>query len=167
MEILNRKKLFICGYTGSLLLCGLPLAAASGGCSSLWCVGFSLQWLLLLQGMGSMARGLSSCSLWAYLPCGMCSLSSLTRDQTHVPGRFLTIGPLREVLRYNLNTIKLTHKKCTVRWFLVYSQICEHYHCFRIFSSPLKETTCQLTVTLIPLLPTLHACIPTQLLSRV
>ena len=32
---------------------------------------------------------------------------------------------------------------------------------------PLKETTCQLTVTLIPLLPTLHTYVPAQLLSRV
>ena len=47
MEILNIKKLFIFGYTGLLLLCGLPLAAASGGCPSLWCVGFSLRWLLI------------------------------------------------------------------------------------------------------------------------
>ena len=46
----------------------LSLVAASGVCSLLWCAGFSLQWLLLLQNMGSrhvgsvvVARGLSSC----------------------------------------------------------------------------------------------------------
>ena len=32
---------------------GLSLVAASGGYSSLWYVGFSLRWLLLLQSMGS------------------------------------------------------------------------------------------------------------------
>ena len=52
--------------------CGLSLVVASGGYSSLWCVGFSLWWLLLLQstgsrcaGFSSVARGLSSCALRA------------------------------------------------------------------------------------------------------
>ena len=49
---------------------GLSLLAASGGYSSLQCVGFSLRWLLLLRSMGSrcatpqallVAHGLSSC----------------------------------------------------------------------------------------------------------
>ena len=55
----------------------LFLVAASGGYSSLRCVGFSLQWLLLLQSTGSrhagfsscgsqaLERRLSSCSTWA------------------------------------------------------------------------------------------------------
>ena len=41
--------------------CRLFLAAASGGYSSLWCVVFSLQWLLLLQSTGSRHVGFSSC----------------------------------------------------------------------------------------------------------
>ena len=41
------------------------LVAASGGCSSLWCTGFSLQWLLLLQSTGSRLAGFSSCGTWA------------------------------------------------------------------------------------------------------
>ena len=40
---------------------GLSLVAASGGYSSLWCAGFSLQWLLLLQSTGSRCAGISSC----------------------------------------------------------------------------------------------------------
>ena len=47
---------------------GFSLVAVSGGCSSLWCAGFSLQWLLLLEaralGAGAsvvVAHGLSSC----------------------------------------------------------------------------------------------------------
>ena len=51
---------------------GLSLVAASRDYSSLWCVGFSLRWLLLLQSTGSSAwasvvaaHGLSSCSTWA------------------------------------------------------------------------------------------------------
>ena len=61
--------LFIFGCVGSSLLrAGLSLVAASGGSSSLWCTGFSLRWLLLLQSMALgaqasvvAARGLSSC----------------------------------------------------------------------------------------------------------
>ena len=36
---------------------GLSLVVASGGYSSLWCVGFSLQWLLLLRSTGSRLAG--------------------------------------------------------------------------------------------------------------
>ena len=42
---------------------GLSLVAASGGYSSLWCAGFSLQWLLLLWSMGSRHTGFSSCGM--------------------------------------------------------------------------------------------------------
>ena len=45
--------------------CRLSLVAASGGYSSLWCMGFSLQWLLLLQNTGSRRVGFSSCGTWA------------------------------------------------------------------------------------------------------
>ena len=51
---------------------GLSLVVASRGYSSLWCAGFSLWWLLLLQSMGSRhvasvvaAHGLSSCGTQA------------------------------------------------------------------------------------------------------
>ena len=37
--------------------CGLSLVAASKGYSLLWCAGFSLQWFLLLQSMGSREHG--------------------------------------------------------------------------------------------------------------
>ena len=52
--------LFIFGYVGSLLLRGLSLIAMSGGYSLLWCMGFSLWWLLLLQSTGSRRTGFSS-----------------------------------------------------------------------------------------------------------
>ena len=45
--------------------CGLSLVAASRGHSSLWCVGFSLQWLLLLWSTGSRHTGFSSCGTQA------------------------------------------------------------------------------------------------------
>ena len=45
--------------------CRLSLVAASGGYSSLWCAGFSLQWLLLLRSTGSRRAGFSSCGTWA------------------------------------------------------------------------------------------------------
>ena len=44
---------------------GLSLVAASGGYSSLQCVGFSSQWLLLLQSTGSRHAGFSSCGTQA------------------------------------------------------------------------------------------------------
>ena len=44
---------------------GLSLVEESGGYSSLWCTGFSLRWLLLLQNTGSRRTGFSSCGAWA------------------------------------------------------------------------------------------------------
>ena len=43
----------------------LSLVVASGGYSSLWYMGFSLQWLLLLWSTGSRCLGFSSCGTWA------------------------------------------------------------------------------------------------------
>ena len=43
----------------------LSLVAASGGYSSLWSAGFSLQWLLFLRRTGSRCTGFSSCGTWA------------------------------------------------------------------------------------------------------
>ena len=57
--------LFIFGCTGSSLLCGLSVVAASRGYSSLPCVGFSPQWLLLLRSTGFRRAGFSSCGLRA------------------------------------------------------------------------------------------------------
>ena len=57
--------LFIFGCIASSLLHGLSIVVASGGYSSLWCVGFSLRWLLLLWSMGSRRVGFSSCGTWA------------------------------------------------------------------------------------------------------
>ena len=44
---------------------GLSLVAASGGHSLLWCMGFSLRWLLLLWSMVSRHSGFSSCGMQA------------------------------------------------------------------------------------------------------
>ena len=66
-------QIFICLF-GWALHCRerLSLVAASGSCSCLQCVGFSLWWPLPLQSTGSracglpvVARGLSSCGSWA------------------------------------------------------------------------------------------------------
>ena len=46
-------------------VCRLPLVAVSEGYSLLWCAGFSLRWLLLLQSTGSRHAGFSSCGSWA------------------------------------------------------------------------------------------------------
>ena len=44
---------------------GLSLVVASSGYSSLWCMGFSLQWLLLFRSTGSKCVGFSSCGTQA------------------------------------------------------------------------------------------------------
>ena len=77
----------ILGCTGSLLLYFLYCY------SLLQYVGFSLQWLLLLQSRGFSSCGLQALeyrlSIWAegqqaWLPHSMWDLSSQTRDRTHV-----------------------------------------------------------------------------------
>ena len=86
---------------------GLSLVAVSGGYSSLWCAGFSLRWLLLLQSMSSRHAGFSSCDLRALehrlSSCG--SRALLLRSMQYLPrpgiesvspalaGGFLTTAP--------------------------------------------------------------------------
>ena len=53
---------------------GFSLVGGNGGYSLLWCLGFSLQWPLLLQSTGSSRAGFSSCGTWAYLPHSMWNL---------------------------------------------------------------------------------------------
>ena len=68
---------------------GLSLVAARGGRSSLRCVGFSLQWLLPLQSMGSRAQAQE---LWLTgLVAPRHVGSSRTRARTRVPciGRWI------------------------------------------------------------------------------
>ena len=86
---------------------GLSLVAASGGYSSLWCTGFSLQWLLLLRSLGSKRAGfsscgtralecrLSSCGTWAQLLRGMWDLPGpgLEPVSPALAGGFLTTAP--------------------------------------------------------------------------
>ena len=74
---------------------GFSLVEVSGGYSLLWCVGFSLLWLLLLQRAGCRRVVFSSCGSQAlghrHSNCGMSLVapwhvgSSPTRDQTPVP----------------------------------------------------------------------------------
>ena len=44
---------------------GLSVVVASRGYSLLWCAGFSLLWLLMLQSTGSRHTDFSSCGTWA------------------------------------------------------------------------------------------------------
>ena len=78
-----------------IVACGLSLVVVSGGYSSLWWAGFSLQWLLLLQSMGSRCTGFSSCGTWAQLLRGMWDLpgSGLEPVSPALAGRFLTTAP--------------------------------------------------------------------------
>ena len=80
---------------------------AHGGHSLLWCVGFSLRWLLLLRSTGSrhtgfsncgsraLERRLSSCGAWALLLRGMWDLPrpGLEPVSPALAGRFLTTVP--------------------------------------------------------------------------
>ena len=74
---------------------GFSLVAASGGYSSLWCVGFSLGWLLLLWSKGSRCAGFSSCGAWAQLFHSMWDLPrpGLEPMSPALAGGFLTTAP--------------------------------------------------------------------------
>ena len=82
---------------------GLPLVETSGGYSLLWCVGFSLQWLILLCSMGFMtfglqqrwANGLGRCDTRTQLPLGMWDLLGpvIKPVSPALQGRLLTTGP--------------------------------------------------------------------------
>ena len=109
---------------------------ASRGYSSLWCTGFSLQWLLLLWSTGArhggastaVARGLSSCGsqalesrlsscgAWALLLCGMWDLPGpgLEPVSPALAGGFSTTAPPGE------SQIKLS---CSTIFFLVFQFI--------------------------------------------
>ena len=101
---------------------GLSLVAASGGYSSLWCMGFSLQWLLLLWSTGSRHAGFSSCGSWA-LECRLSSCgaqASLLHSMWDLPrpgleptypalaGGFLTTAPPGKSQIQTLNSLKHT-----------------------------------------------------------
>ena len=62
------KKVFIFGWAGSLVSCGLSLVV-TGAATLLWCAGFSLQWLLLWWSMSSRHMGFCSCNTQT-LECG-------------------------------------------------------------------------------------------------
>ena len=102
----------------------LSLVAASGGYSSLRCVGFSLWWLLLLWSTGSRCAGFSSCGmraqyLWlvglecrlsscgtrSYLLWGMWDLPGpgLEPMSPALAGGFLTTVPPGKFRKYALN----------------------------------------------------------------
>ena len=67
----------------------LSLVVASGVYSSLWCAGFSLQWLLLLRSMGSRHAGFSSCGSRA-LECRLSSCG--TQASVAVACGFQSVG---------------------------------------------------------------------------
>ena len=69
---------------------GLSLAVVSGDCSSLWCMGFSLRWLLLLWSTGSRCAGFSSCGSRALeLRLSSCGSRALERRLSSCGSRAL------------------------------------------------------------------------------
>ena len=85
----------------------LSLVAVSGGYSSLWCVGCSLQGLLSLLSTGSQQVVLSSCGAWALLLCGMWGFPGPGIKPACPPlaGGFLTTGPPGKSLEKVVNTL--------------------------------------------------------------
>ena len=90
---------------------GLSLVAMRQGYLLLWCSGFSLRWLLLLQRTGSRHAGFMSFGAWTQQLWhrGLAALwhvwSSQTRDRTHVPcidRQILNHWTTREVLIFKL-----------------------------------------------------------------
>ena len=73
-----------------------------GGVLSIFCVGFSLRWLLLLQSTGSRTCGLSSCGSWA-LEHRLSSCWSAAR------GIFLDQGWNTCLLLWQVNSLPLSH----------------------------------------------------------
>ena len=87
--------LFIWLHWVFVAACGLSLVAASGGYSSLWCVGLSLWWFLLLRSMGSRHMGFSSCGPRSQLLHGMWDLPrpGIKPVSPELAGGFLTTAP--------------------------------------------------------------------------
>ena len=120
-NFVHRMFIMVSFYLFSIVLglhgcCGISLVAESGGYSSfLWCVSFSLWWLLLFQGRGPRCIGFSSCTHRLRncgLPALKCSgvnsdaraqllygIPSSTRNRTCVscPGRWspVTVLPVK------------------------------------------------------------------------
>ena len=93
----------------------LSLVAESGGYSSLWDLGFSLQWLLLLWGVGSRARASVVVAQGLCLVASEHVASSWIRDPSHVPcigRRTLNHWTIREAQGQQL----LTYLKSYLWW---------------------------------------------------
>ena len=154
---------FFFGCVESLLLrAGFSLVAASWGYSSLRCSGFSLQWLLLLQSMGSRRAGfsscgtralecrLSSCGAWAQLFHGTWDFPGAGLEPVFLAlaGGFLTSAPPGDHV-----LIKLQGNKISVLFFLwLVDGTCSLCVCFPISlsSSHLPLYLCLLCPKKIP-----------------
>ena len=134
--------LFIFGCVVSSLLCGLSLVAASGGYSSLWCMGFSSRWLLLLQSTGSRHAGFL-CSAGSVVMAHGLSCSAAC-------GIFLDWGSNLCPLHWQADSYPLHHQGSPIlifdgRYSLAVQRVSANsrYHpqCMRAFiSSPLPNT---------------------------
>ena len=115
---------------------GLSLVAASGGYSSLRCVGFSLRWLLLLQSTGSRHTGFSSCGARASLFHGMWDLPGPGFEPVSpaLAGGFLTTVPPGKSLHFFLWLNNIPMYVYTYHILLIHSSIGEHLGCFHFLS---------------------------------
>ena len=118
----------------------LSLVAVSGGYSSLRCVGFSLQWLLLLQRTGSRHAGFHSCGSQALKrrlsSCG--TRASLLRSMWEFPRPGLE--PLSPALAGGFLTTAPPGKPRAQSFSENVPLDCELHKCFSVFFTPLSGT---------------------------
>ena len=109
----------------------LSLVASSRGYSSLQCMGFSLQWLLLLWSTGSRHAGFSSCGTWAQLLCGMWDLPGPGIEPVFpaLAGGFLTTAPPGKSLKHTL--------KCQLLFGVEYETLYKFKYSRNIFKTAL------------------------------
>ena len=110
------------------LLCGLSVVATSRDYSSLWCMGFSLCWLLL-QSTGSRARGLQQLchvGLTVVLPGLQCTGSTIVAPGlscSSACGIFPDQGQNLCLLHWQVDSSPLSHQG-SPKWLLLTHLVC-------------------------------------------
>ena len=104
----------IFGRATSSLPWGFALVAANRDCSSLWCMGFSLRCLFLLQSVGLGCAGFRSCCSWAqelWLPASRAETQLLWQrlSCSMAYGGFPDQGSTLCLLHWQADSLALSH----------------------------------------------------------
>ena len=135
LNLIKLINLFIFGCFGSSLLReGFSLVVASGGYSSLWCAGFSLQWLLLLLIVGSRHAGFSSCGSQTL----ECRLSSCGARASLLSGMWDLPGPGLEPVSPALAGGSLTTEPPGKPQLMLFDDLLDHSMLWVPISTPGK-----------------------------